>query len=140
MRRITKWQSALGEFLKQSSGARFAWGSHDCCIFAADAVRAITDVDVAESFRGYATKDEAREILKARGGIEGLADSVALEYSLPERTPASAQRGDVVLVRGGMFNMTALGFLALNSQPAVVSGRGWRYVPRDNIVRAWGIW
>jgi len=70
-------------------------GKHDCALFAAGAVQAMTGVDFARGFRGYRTLSEGRSKL-AEKGFTGL-DDLAASF-LPEIAPAKARAGDVVAV------------------------------------------
>ena len=40
----------LETFLQKCQGKPFIWGKHDCVIFAADAVKAMTGHDLAKSY------------------------------------------------------------------------------------------
>ena len=52
----------------------FAWGTQDCCLWAADAVQALTGLDHAAEFRGtYQTAVGAAKALAAAGGLAALA-------------------------------------------------------------------
>lgn len=141
MRRFPNWTRALREFLESRRDVQFAWGTHDCCVFAADAVLAMTGIDLADSYRGYDTKEAAREIIRIHGGLEGLAESIATRHGLAEILPGYAQRGDVVLVRGPLAKITgpSLGVIGLDSRPTVVASRGFRYAPLAIAERAWGV-
>ena len=86
----------LPTYLKRVSNRRFRWGRHDCALFVADAVRAISDWDPAERWRGYTTKREALRIIDEMGGLDGLAKSA---FGEPHIEPRLAKRGDVVLAR-----------------------------------------
>lgn len=74
--------------------APFAWGSHDCALFAAEVVLAITGIDLAAEYRGYSTEAGAAKILKRQGGLEGIATRALGE----SRSPLLARPGDVGLV------------------------------------------
>lgn len=52
MTRVEDWPERLAAFIEQRRKMPFAWGSNDCALFAADAVCAITGVDLGEPFRG----------------------------------------------------------------------------------------
>lgn len=88
--RLPDWPERLADLLAERKRTPFAWGSHDCALFAADAVNAITGDDPAKNFRGYDDEREALRIIHGAGGMRGLVD-------LPEKPIGFAQRGDVVL-------------------------------------------
>lgn len=88
------WQQRLAAFGRARTGMPFAWGSNDCCTFAAAAVEALTGVDPMASVPPYATAIEAARLVEEGGGLERLAGSF-LGASV---SPAMAAVGDIVLV------------------------------------------
>lgn len=84
------WPERLAEFVRARRKTPFEWGRHDCALFAADAVQAITGVDPAAEYRGYSDEREALRIIKDAGGMRGLVP-------LPEKPVGMAQRGDAVI-------------------------------------------
>ena len=94
------WPERLAETVASARERPFAWGRHDCALFAADCVLAMTGYDPAAPFRGrYSTaRGAARSIRRVTGAREiGVAFGDALLG--PRLTsPMLAQRGDLVLV------------------------------------------
>ena len=93
-KRISGWQARLAAWLASISRTPFQPGQHDCALFAAGAVEAMTGVDLAAGWRGrYHT---------LRGGIRvlrraGYADHIALARShFP--TTATPRAGDLAVV------------------------------------------
>lgn len=73
----------------------FAWGVNDCCLFAADAVIALTGDDVAADVRGtYSDALGAGRLIEARGGLAAIATAALGAPVLP----VFAAVGDVVLL------------------------------------------
>ena len=65
LRRLEDWPERLAEAIEAANERPFSWGRHDCCLFACDAVMAMTGVDPAKPFRGkYKTKRGAFGVLK----------------------------------------------------------------------------
>lgn len=98
LQRFEDWPSRLSAAVEAARTTPFVWGVSDCCLFAADCVLAMTDVDLAAEYRGrYRSKRGAYATLKRRfgGGVEAAARH-ALDAPLP--SALMAQRGDVVLV------------------------------------------
>lgn len=94
--RCQDWPERLNQLLIDCHKLPFVWGEHDCCLFAANVILEITGADPAESLRGsYSSVTKASKILKARGGVRGIATSALGE----EISPLQAQRGDIVLVQ-----------------------------------------
>lgn len=93
MPRVDNWPLRLAEVIEAASAKTFAWGSHDCCQFAASAVAAITSRDPRELFQLYGSEREALVVIARCGGMEQL-----IRQALGEpKHPAFAQRGDIVL-------------------------------------------
>ena len=134
MRRAEGWEQALVEMTASKLRAPWAWGVHDCVIFAADCIFAMTGEDLAEDFRGrYDNESEAWATL-ANIGHKDLGSLVSSR--LPEIEPRDAGRGDVVLMPGeqGDFiaicdGRTAVGPKAprgINHNPMTAATRAWR--------------
>lgn len=94
MARLHDWQMRFAEFARGRRNEPFAWGSNDCCVFAADCVEAITGEDPAKGLRGYSTALQAARIVKAHGGMAGFV-TARIGPSIP---PLMANVGDLVLV------------------------------------------
>lgn len=94
-RRLQDWPIRLEALLQARMGAPFEWGARDCCLWAADAVLAITGHDPAADIRGtYADEAEALAMVRRLHGIK-----TAFRQRLgPATTTALAHVGDVGLV------------------------------------------
>ncbi len=90
------WRGHLSEYLAAAARLRFRPGTHDCALFSAGAVEAMTGHDYAETWRGkYVSLGAARAMLRA----QGYADHLELVASiLPEVPPALAAVGDLGVV------------------------------------------
>ena len=94
--RLPDWPSRLVACIQAVQYTPWAWGRHDCCTLAADAVLAITGVDRMASIRGqWSDTAGAARVLKRLGGMR-RALTTYLGPPLPG--PQWAQRGDVVLI------------------------------------------
>lgn len=134
MKRHQDWPTRLNACIQAARARPFVWGEHDCCLFAADCVLAMTGEDLAAPWRGtYHTEWGAARVLTEQGGLHAIIIR-ALGY--PLASPALARRGDLVIVE-------TEGRLAL----AVVSGahahapgpRGLADVPMDRWLQAWRV-
>lgn len=95
--RLNNWPKLLDDAINAARSKPFVWGSHDCCLFAADAAKAITGVDAASSLRGtYSTEAEAKAIIDAAGGFNKLINQIAASHGWVQCSAASARRGDLV--------------------------------------------
>lgn len=132
--RLIGWEQRLADYLAVRAVRKFRWAHNDCCLFAADAVVAITGVDPARELRTqYRSRADAQALLDARGGLEAVA-TAALGEPLP--TPLCAQRGDVVLVVDG--DRSALG-ICIGAHVAGPGMHGMATVPLANGVCAWRV-
>ncbi len=95
MTRHNDWRSRLAVYIARVQHQSFRPGQHDCALFAAGAVEAMTGVDLAEGMRGYSTIEQGQEFLRRHG----FADHVDVAARrLPEVPPIMAQVGDVAAV------------------------------------------
>jgi len=93
--RLQDWQNRFAALVHQRQLTPFAWGAHDCVLWAADCVQALTGVDHAQAWRGsYSTALQAARVLSPMGGLVGVA-TAALGAHV---SPLMAAVGDVVLV------------------------------------------
>lgn len=93
------WRPRLAAYLGEVARLRFRPGEHDCALFAAGAVEAMTGTDLAAGWRRtYRTLEDGLALLAQ----EGHGDHVALAAAhLEEVAPIRAQVGDVAAVREG---------------------------------------
>lgn len=95
MTRHPDWRGRLARYVSGVVRARFRPGTHDCAMFAAGAIEAMTGEDMAAEFRGYRTLEEGRAALAA-AGFGGMGDVVAAR--LTEVSPQFAQVGDLAIL------------------------------------------
>jgi hypothetical protein len=102
LKRNENWQQALNKTVEAARERPFSWGKHDCCLFAADCVEAMTGADPMEFIRGqYADEEGARDVLKTLGG-KTLYRTLQKIFG-QALSPAMAHRGDVVYRRDATF-------------------------------------
>lgn len=92
MKRLSDWRPRLTAYLRGVSHSSFKAGEHDCALFFAGAVEAMTGHDHAAQYRGrYTTLRGGLRVLRK----EGFEDHIALAaHHLPEIPPAFALPGD----------------------------------------------
>jgi hypothetical protein len=92
------WPERLAAMVEAARDVPFAWGSHDCCTWAARWVEAERGVSILAPFvyaRGeWASALEAARIMQDAGGL-GAIVTAELGVAMPA---ARAMRGDVVRV------------------------------------------
>lgn len=93
--RLDKWEDRLSQYISSVRDTPFVWGAHDCCIFAADAIQAMTGIDLMPEERGcYDSSTSAMLLLKR----QGFASAEQKLDSLLEVIPIGrAHRGDIAL-------------------------------------------
>lgn len=128
--RLPDWQMRLAGLVNDRAGQPFEWGVRDCCLWAADAVLAVTGHDPAAPLRGvYSSALQAGRVLRGTS-IEALAEQALGE----EIVPALAQAGDVGLVVSDEGPaLVVQGGDAWLAQAAV----GLAVVRPDAVLRAW---
>ena len=144
LQRTPHWATReFHSFLLESATKSFAWGTNDCCMFPANAIKAFTGIDIAEDFRGkYTDQDSAFALIKTITGGTTVADAAAYcatKHGLFEyEHPLMAKRGDLVVVANG-DNLIA-GIVHLNGRHVVtVSEAGLVRLPITSIRRSWSI-
>ena len=129
---LCAWRQQLHALIAARMAAPFDWGTHDCCLFAADAVLAQTGEDPAAEFRGtYADAREAMELLTELGGLSAVAARAG------EFIPAlCAQVGDI-----GLVEHEGRELLAVCAGPVwlVPAEQGLAALPIDSATSAWRV-
>lgn len=138
--RVPGAAEALAKLLAQRQGQVFAWGVHDCCLWAADAIAAQLGVDPAADLRGrYATARQARLVVAMLGGSLRAIATAALGQPLPH--PMHACAGDVGLVtfsQPGAPADAALG-VCLGEWWALPAAGGMTYRPMTESLASWRV-
>jgi uncharacterized membrane protein len=130
-------------FLKARATMKFAWGTNDCALFAADGVQSFTGTDLAAEFRGkYSTEAGALATIKSVTGGATIADAAAwcaTKHGLVELVhPLMAQRGDLVICTDAGRDISGLVHLS-GRHIVAVGADGLLRLPITNVVRAWRV-
>lgn len=144
LQRREDWPERLADLIAARLHAPFSWGANDCALFAADAVRAVTGVDLADHFRGrYTDESGARQMglngasrHLATGDFEAALRDMASLYLDGEIAPALARRGDIVLIEHAAGYSLAVCDGAVAFAPG---RRGLLPVPRVQWRAAWRV-
>lgn len=132
-------ENAGVEYLNARLSWGFKWGGgerlHDCVLFVADGVLAVTGVDYMGELRGLWTdEDSALRVIQERGGPGGLFK--AMDGVLERIPPAAGHRFDV----GGILVDRMPTLCWLEGQTVAAAGpRGLTRYPRRALVRAWRV-
>jgi hypothetical protein len=131
--RLPDWKARLTEYVATCARTPYALGQHDCALFAAGAVEAVSGVDPAAAWRGrYQTKEGGLRVLKRAGVTDHIAATAA---ALPEIAPAFAAAGDVACVMDEASGGLALGVVQ-GELVYVLRPDGLGLVPRSTMTRA----
>lgn len=96
--RLPDWDDRLSDYLARVIAKPFAYGEHDCLIHSANAVEALTGIDLAAAHRGrYRSRRTARAYL---AGLGFRGPATLLSSILPGCPTAQARRGDIVMAHG----------------------------------------
>ena len=137
MERHQDWPTLLSNFISSHHSKEFKYGEHDCCLYACDAVLAMTGVDIAEEFRGY-DKDTLPKILKESKGVAGIATKITKKFNLATIPPSFAQRGDLAYLKDAS-GQAVIGIVSMRGDVYVASELGVVAFPIDQCIRAWRV-
>lgn len=127
-----EWQARFSALVQANLQTPFAWGTHDCCLWAAAAVHAVSGQDLAATWRGtYSTAIEAARLLESLGGLAAVG---ALAGSACP--PLLAANGDV-----GLLEHEGRQHLGVCVGPVwlVVAAKGLAALPLEAATQAWKV-
>lgn len=143
--RLDHWEISLDKLIAERLDAPFEYGAHDCCLFAADAVLAITGIDIASpDYRGkYNDAASAFALIETITGgttVEDAMDHAMQSHEFVTALPSVlyAQRGDIVsCVRGEGIMLGVVGLSGTSAWLTDVDGL--KKIPVQQCKRAWHI-
>lgn len=144
--RLSGWEESFAEWITQVhlSPEPFIWGVRDCCLLAADGVKTVTGVDIADEFRSkYSDKASAFAVIGSIAGGSTVADAAAYcanKHKMQEwSVPRCARRGDLVAVKNNDGDVIS-GIVSLNGRDVIcMSESGVLDLPISQVVRAWRV-
>lgn len=100
MTRLPDWEPRLSAYLAKVASKPHSYGKHDCLLFTAGAVKAVTGKDLARGHRGKykSAASSARYLCKL--GFDTPA--AMIDSLLPEKPVGFAMRGDIVADEEGV--------------------------------------
>ena len=132
MKRLVDWPARLAALVSDAHERAFVWGVHDCCLWASDAVIAVTGHDPAADLRGrYSSASQAYRILAPLGGLRGVAQRAG-----PQIAPGLAAAGDVGIVRVGLRPVLAVN---VGEVWMCAATRGLFAAPLETALMAWRV-
>lgn len=132
--RLPAWEARLAAFVADNLRRPYRYGSFDCLLMPAAAVRAVTGKDHGRGHRGkYKNAAGAARYLR---GLGFASPEELLDRLFDEKPVGFAQRGDLVLCRtdSGDNPGVCLGGFAL-----AAGADGLIRVPRDRWLKAWAV-
>jgi hypothetical protein len=131
--RRTDWPLMLDDFIARRLREPFVWGRHDCALFAADAVLAITGHDFAAGMRGKSAKAALR-FLRVSGGL----DEIVCDALGPMCGATQVRIGDVVMAQAGKGRLGLA--VVLGERLAVAPGpTGLMAIPLSAALCGWTV-
>jgi len=120
-KRHDNWPVLLSDYLNAASKRGFAWGINDCCLFAANAVKAIRGDDPAKAFRNKYRSEQGAKKALIKYGSGSLRTTMLDILGQPYANVKMAGRGDIALVK------------TENGPAAGVVDNGFVYVPIEGV-------
>lgn len=133
MTRFPDWQLKFAACVDKHRSIPFAWGTHDCVLWASNVILAMTGIDPAKAYRGkYNSALTAAKII----GTTGLG---AMASQALGKTPVDvkmANVGDLLLVKQDGQELLAI----CNGDTVLAPGKnGLITLPISLAVQAWRI-
>lgn len=138
--RLPDWPDRLAAFFAERQAMPFAWGTNDCCQFAAAAIEAMTGVPPAPHTVGqYSDVYGAREYAQdpAPGDPLGVLDW-PLAIGLAPVSVHLAQRGDIVALHANGSRFVSLA-VSYGSYALAAGKTGTVLVPLGGWLAAWRV-
>jgi len=130
--RRADWVSRLWGEVEAAKTRPFSYGEHDCCLFVARCIDAMTDSDLAEQLaRHYHDEPSAMAFFRHEGGIERAVSGFLGDVS----DLARPRRGDVAMVpteRGDGVGVCVGTTIA-------VAGDGVEFYPLSAALKTWRV-
>lgn len=127
------WQIDFANCVAENMYKPFEWGSHDCMLWAANLVSAITGYDPAIDFRGeYISALGAARLLKEVGGMEAVttlnlgSEPISKNFANVGDIMLVLQEGQPMLAVCNGETMLAPGPFGLVSLPTLSAEKAWR--------------
>lgn len=137
--RKNNWPEILAEEIKKTKDKPFKYGKHDCCIFSANILRAMTGTDLARGLRKYTTALGAQKMIKRNGGtLTKMLDAIMKKHNCKSVKWPMCRRGDLViaLIENEKGEKERAAGICLGAEAAFASD-GIQLMPMQNVIRGW---
>ena len=132
--RLRDWESRFTAYVCRIATAPFGWGVHDCALFAAGGVDAVTGEDPAARWRDQYSSEMGGLLQLRRAGFDSHIELAASLY--PEIHPSAAWPADIAVIPEG--GIGALG-LVQGEMVYVLREEGLGLVPIGSAVQILGV-
>lgn len=135
--RPADWPERLDAAIREAAAEPFAWGRHDCFLWAARCVRRLGGPDMLAPVGTWHDEASAAEAIRRWGrDLEAGLGVLCARLGMQEVPPAYARRGDLVCLRtpAGPTAGICIGRQAMAPAP-----RGVTPLPMTRALRAWGV-
>ena len=141
LRKKENWRSELALEIESRVGAKFSYGSHDCCVAISRCIKAMTGDDLKKEFPSYRGRKNGEALLEEEGGLDKLVERMGKRYDFEEIELPYAQTGDVVIHNRGEDNSLGLGIVGspANIFFSPVQPKGWAVLRVEDALRAWRV-
>lgn len=137
IKRKSNWPEILSEELDKADKRPFEFGKHDCCLFAANILKAMTGNDFACGLRNYRSAAGSIRMLQTKGAgtLSKTMTVIMRERKCKSIPPAQARRGDLVMAVPSETDELAVGICV--GTHAAFATDGVSYLPMAEVKRAW---
>jgi hypothetical protein len=133
MTRLDDWQDRFFAYLEATRLTPFAWGTNDCCLFAAGSIDAITgSTFTAQLAAAYTDEASALAYIASFGSLDAAVSS----WLGDAKAPNFAGPGDIVIAN---LEMGPTVGVCLGVDCAFSSNAGMTYRSRTLIAACWTI-
>lgn len=132
------WPARLDLFFKEAQTRSFAWGQHDCALWAADWLLVLGYPDALGDLRGrWSSHLGAARLLKRLGGLGTATGCRLAAIGVQTVSVAFARRGDLVLIRPsrGLDGLS----ICTGSRAACLAPQGITFLDKAKASVAWRI-
>lgn len=135
LERLPNWHARLTHFILEVRNIPLIYGKHDCMLFPAGAIWAMTGVDLAKEYRErYSTALEGMQLLR-NAGYRSQYEYIRKNFE--EVHPAFAKVGDIALVKNE--KNVLVGGIIQGEGIFVLSNKGLILVQREKAVRTYKV-
>lgn len=121
----------LADYITAHLGRPFAWGEHDCVLFAVGWLEIATGRDYLTQYKPWSSAFEAARKVANLGGLDALFDA-----ELTQINPHFAADGDLAIIRGTAFVFSGAHVVSVGEEGLVFLDRleaqyAWSHAPEN---------